>query len=91
MFEKSGGIVVCSGQVETTISAWTNKLICNIPEGFRPSRDRVRGTFANNTASGVMNAYGSDGEYPNQLYAMPFGQAVTANSIVFNMSWVAAM
>nr|DAZ74327.1 MAG TPA: Receptor Binding Protein sandwich domain, phage receptor [Caudoviricetes sp.] len=91
LFEKSGGIVVCSGQVETTISAWTNKLICNIPEGFRPARDRVRGTFANNTANGVMNAYGSDGEYPNQLYAMPFGQAVTANSIVFNMSWVTAM
>ena len=91
LFEKSDGIVVCSGQVETTISAWTNKLICNIPEGFRPARDRVRGIFANNTANGVMNAYGSDGEYPNQLYAMPFGQAVTGNSIIFNISWVAAM
>ena len=91
LFEKSVGIVVCSGQVETTISAWTNKLICNIPEGFRPARDRVRGIFANNTANGVMNAYGSDGEYPNQLYAMPFGQAVTGNSIIFNISWVAAM
>lgn len=38
-----------------------------------------------------MNAYGSDGEYPNQLYAMPFGKAVTGNSIIFNISWVAAM
>lgn len=85
-FQKRGGIVVCSGQVETTISAWETKKICNIPEGYEPKASRTISSFVNFTGVGRIDAYGSDGDYPNQLYAMAIN-AVTSNSIIFCISW----
>lgn len=88
-FQRRAGSVVCAGQVDVTMNAWSNTRICNIPDAFKPTADRTVGDFSNNgTSGGVMNAYGASGDHPGELWAMPFAQAITNNAIVFNMSWV---
>lgn len=88
-FQRRAGSVVCAGQVDVTMNAWSNTRICNIPNAFKPTADRTVGNFSNNgTSGGMMHAYGASGDHPGELWAMPFAQAITSNAIVFNMSWV---
>lgn len=85
-YQKRGGIVVCSGQVETTIPQWQQREISTIPDEFMPSLDKTDGVFINISGLGTMTAYGSNGLHPGKLYAMAI-KAVTSNAIVFNLSW----
>ena len=85
-FQKSGGMVSCSGQIETTMNQWEIKELCSIPEGFRPSFDTAYGVFVNSNGIGRVMAYGDGGDHPNELYAMAIN-AITSNSIIFALTW----
>lgn len=43
-------------------------------------------SFVNINGVGRIDAYGPNGDYPNQLYAMAIN-AIPTNSIVFCISW----
>lgn len=86
IFTRVGNIVICHGQVDVTIAAWSTVELCDIPNGYKP----IAEVFAPAVARDYLNAR-VNATVAGKLTAMSLKNPIEGNiGIVFELVWLTA-